>query len=107
MTDHRVCYDTSQSEVYSQTTVGDTMTVSAPSHRVDRDDSDEPPRVGVLGRLADASQRRRGLVLLVWIAAVVAAIGLSAAFAGPFKADYTARGSESRTAQDLLGQRFP
>jgi putative drug exporter of the RND superfamily len=69
--------------------------------------SDAAPRVGVLGRLADVSQRRRGLVVLIWIAAVAAAIGLSAAFAGPFKADYTARGSESRTAQDLLAQRFP
>jgi RND superfamily putative drug exporter len=63
--------------------------------------------VGVLGRLADLSQRRRGLVLLVWIATVVATIGLSSAFAGDFKADYTARGSESRTAQDLLSDRFP
>jgi len=66
-----------------------------------------PPKVGVLGRIADFSQRRRGLVVLVWLAAVAATIGLSSAFAGDFKADYTARGSDSRTAQDLLGQRFP
>jgi RND superfamily putative drug exporter len=66
-----------------------------------------PPKVGVLGRLADVCQRRRGLVVLVWLAAVAVTIGLSAAFAGDFKADYTARGSDSRTAQDLLGQRFP
>jgi RND superfamily putative drug exporter len=70
----------------------------------------EPPpelRVGVLGRLADLAQRRRGTVVLVWLAAVVATIGLSAAFAGDYRADYTARGSDSRTAQDLLTARFP
>jgi RND superfamily putative drug exporter len=61
----------------------------------------------VLGRLADAAQRRRGTVVLIWLAAVIATIGLSAAFAGPFRADYTARGSDSRTAQDLLTARFP
>jgi RND superfamily putative drug exporter len=80
------------------------MTVTAPYRSPD---ADPVPRVGVLGRLADFSQRRRGVVLLVWIAAVAATIGLSSAFAGEFKADYTARGSDSRTAQDLLGQRFP
>jgi RND superfamily putative drug exporter len=80
------------------------MAVTAPSRRAD---VDPPPTVGVLGRLADVAQRRRGLVVLIWLAAVVAAIGLSTAFAGEFKADYTARGSDSRTAQDLLGQRFP
>ncbi len=65
------------------------------------------PRVGVLGRLAGAAHRRRVLVLAVWLVAVAAAVGLSAAFAGEFKADYTARGSDSRAAQDLLAERFP
>ncbi len=84
------------------------MAVSTEQRR-DRapEEADQAPRVGVLGRLADLSQRRRRLVVLVWILAVVATIGLSSAFAGDFKADYTARGSDSRTAQDLLGQRFP
>ncbi len=35
------------------------------------------------------------------------AIGLSAAFAGDFTADYSTPGSDSRQAQDLLEQRFP
>jgi RND superfamily putative drug exporter len=65
------------------------------------------PRVGVLGRLAGFAHRRRGTVVLIWLAAVVATIGLSAAFAGNFRADYTARGSDSRTAADLLTARFP
>ncbi len=35
------------------------------------------------------------------------AIGLSAAFAGDFTADYSTPGSDSKQAQDLLEQRFP
>jgi RND superfamily putative drug exporter len=65
------------------------------------------PRVGVLGRLAGAAHRRRVLVVLLWLAAVVAAVGLSQVASGDFKADYTARGSDSRAAQDLLAERFP
>jgi putative drug exporter of the RND superfamily len=65
------------------------------------------PRVGALGRLAGAAYRRRGLVVILWLAAVAAAVGLSATVSGEFRADYTARGSDSRAAQDLLAERFP
>jgi putative drug exporter of the RND superfamily len=65
------------------------------------------PQVGALGRLAGWAHRRRGTVVLIWLAAVIATIGLSAALAGEFRADYTARGSDSRTAQELLADRFP
>src|SRR5918994_3140038 len=65
------------------------------------------PKVGVLGRLAGAAHRRRGLVVVLWLVAVAAAIGLSSAVAGEFRADYTAPGSDSRAAQDLLAERFP
>ena len=65
------------------------------------------PQVGVLGRLAGAAHRRRVLVVVLWLAAVVAAVGLSQVASGDFKADYTARGSDSRAAQDLLAERFP
>jgi len=65
------------------------------------------PRVGALGRLAGAAHRHRRLVVVLWLAAVAAAVGLSSAFSGEFKADYTARGSDSRAAQDLLAERFP
>src|SRR5829696_6749605 len=65
------------------------------------------PRVGALGRLAGAAHRHRRLVVVLWLAAVAAAVGLSSAFSGAFKADYTARGSDSRAAQDLLAERFP
>lgn len=66
-----------------------------------------PPRPGVLGRLAGASYRRRGRVVAAWVVAIAAAFGLSAAFAGEFTADYSAPGSDSRQAQDLLEERFP
>ncbi|RIQ13213.1 MMPL family transporter, partial [Jiangella rhizosphaerae] len=66
-----------------------------------------PPRPGVLGRLAGVSYRRRGRVIAAWVLAVAAAFGLSAAFAGDFTADYSAPGSDSRQAQDLLEERFP
>ena len=65
------------------------------------------PQVGVLGRLAGAAHRRRVLVVVLWLAAVAAAVGLSQVASGDFKADYTARGSDSRAAQDLLAERFP
>jgi RND superfamily putative drug exporter len=70
-------------------------------------DSPAAPTVGALGRLAGLAHRRRGTVVLIWLAAAIATIGLSAAFAGQFRADYTARGSDSRTAAGLLAARFP
>jgi putative drug exporter of the RND superfamily len=64
-------------------------------------------RPGPLGRLAGVAYRRRGRVVLGWLAAFALLIGLSAAFAGDFAADYSAPGSDSKQAQDLLEQRFP
>src|SRR5215472_1718859 len=64
-------------------------------------------RPGPLGRLAGVVYRRRGRVILGWLAAFALVIGLSAAFAGEFTADYSAPGSDSKQAQDLLEQRFP
>jgi RND superfamily putative drug exporter len=64
-------------------------------------------RPGPLGRLAGVAFRHRGRVVLGWVAALAVAIGLSAAFAGDFNADYSTPGSDSKQAQDLLEQRFP
>jgi RND superfamily putative drug exporter len=64
-------------------------------------------RPGPLGVLAGMAFRRRRRVVLGWVAALALAIGLSAAFAGDFAADYSAPGSDSKQAQDLLEQRFP
>src|SRR5215510_15850965 len=68
---------------------------------------DAPMRPGPLGRLAGVAYRRRRVVILGWLAAFAVVIGLSAAFAGAFAADYSAPGSDSKQAQDLLKQRFP
>jgi putative drug exporter of the RND superfamily len=64
-------------------------------------------RPGPLGRLAGVAFRRRGWVVLAWVAALAIATGLSAAFAGEFAADYTAPGSDSAQAQQLISDRFP
>ena len=64
-------------------------------------------RPGPLGRLADLAFRRRGTVVLTWLGALFLAVGLSAAFGGDFTADYSAPGSDSSQAQDLLESKFP
>jgi len=71
------------------------------------DIDDRSPVVGPLGRLGRFAYRRRGRVLLLWLAGLVAAVALSAAFAGEFTADYSAPGSDSKKAQQVLEQRFP
>ncbi len=62
---------------------------------------------GPLGRLGGVAFRNRGKVVLAWIAAMAAAFGLSAAFGGEFAADYSAPGSDSQQAQELLESEFP
>ena len=66
-----------------------------------------PIRPGPLGRLAAVAFRRRGRVVLAWVAGLALATTLSAAFAGDFAADYAAPGSDSAQAQALLVDRFP
>ncbi|MEP7054018.1 MAG: MMPL family transporter [Actinomycetota bacterium] len=61
----------------------------------------------MLVRLADWCYRKRRLVVVLWIAALVASFGLSSAFGGAFRADYMAPGSESKAALDLLKDKFP
>jgi putative drug exporter of the RND superfamily len=59
-----------------------------------------------LARLADVAYRRRGRMVLAWIAAAVVIIGLGSALAGEYKADYDTPGSESKAASDLTERRF-
>src|ERR671925_49114 len=59
-----------------------------------------------LARLADISYRRRGRVVLAWIAAAVVIIGVGSSLAGEYEADYDTPGSESKAASDLTEQRF-
>jgi RND superfamily putative drug exporter len=65
------------------------------------------PQPGLLGRLASGSFRHRWLVLGGWVVAVVLAVLASGAVGGKFSADYTAHGSDSDQAQNLLQERFP
>jgi RND superfamily putative drug exporter len=59
-----------------------------------------------LARLADIAYRRRGRVVLAWIAAAVVIIGLGSSLAGEYNADYNTPGSESKAASELTEQRF-
>jgi RND superfamily putative drug exporter len=72
-----------------------------PQHRLTR------RRSGPLGRLAGVAYRRRGWVVLGWVAALAIALGVTAAYGGNFEADYSVRGSESKQAVDMLESRFP
>lgn len=65
------------------------------------------PSAGLLGRLAAFSVRRRRTVVVGWLLAVVALLGLASSFSGDFEADYSARGSDSAAAAALLSERFP
>jgi RND superfamily putative drug exporter len=60
----------------------------------------------LLAGLADIAYRRRGRVVLAWIAATVVLIGLGSAFTGAFHADYNTPGSESKAASDLTKREF-
>ncbi|MFE8017176.1 MMPL family transporter [Streptomyces antibioticus] len=72
-------------------------TTSAPGRR---------PPDGLLGRIGRRAYRRRGTVLLAWLAGLLAVLALSRVFGGDFSADYAAPGSESKQAQRLLEERF-
>ncbi|HZG94790.1 MAG TPA: MMPL family transporter [Mycobacteriales bacterium] len=61
----------------------------------------------MLVRIADWCYTRRRLVVVLWIAALIATLGLSSAFGGSFRADYMAPGSESKAVVDLLKEKFP
>ena len=59
-----------------------------------------------LARLADLAYRRRGRMVLAWIAATVVIIGVGSSLAGEYNADYNTPGSESKAASDLTEERF-
>jgi RND superfamily putative drug exporter len=59
-----------------------------------------------LARLADLAYRRRGRMVLAWIAALVVIIGVGSSLAGEYNADYNTPGSESKAASDLTEERF-
>ena len=53
----------------------------------------------MLVHLADWCYRRRRLVLALWVAALVGAFALAAAFGGEYKQNYLQPGSDSQAAQ--------
>src|SRR3954452_14068470 len=59
-----------------------------------------------LTRLADIAYRHRGRVVLLWIVALVAIIGVGSSLAGDFNANYDTPGSESKAASDITKQHF-
>ena len=59
-----------------------------------------------LANLADIAYRRRGRMVLAWIAATIVLIGLGSSFAGDFHADYNTPGSESKAASDITQRDF-
>ncbi len=59
-----------------------------------------------LARLGDFIYRRRGTVVLAWIVAAVAIIGLGSSLAGDYHADYNTPGSESKAATELTQRAF-
>jgi putative drug exporter of the RND superfamily len=72
--------------------------VSSPTPTV----STSPSR---LARLGDLAYRRRGRMVLGWIALLAAVLALTPAIAGEFDADFETAGSESAAAADVLEAR--
>ncbi|MEV7776242.1 MMPL family transporter [Kitasatospora sp. NPDC086791] len=66
-----------------------------------------PHRPGPLGRIAGWSFRNRGRTVLLWLLAAGAAFGLSTGLGAKYSADYSAPGSDSKQAQQLLARDFP
>src|SRR3712207_8012353 len=60
----------------------------------------------LLARLADLAYRRRGRMVLAWVAAAVVIIGVGSSLAGEYNADYNTPGSESKASAELTEQRF-
>jgi putative drug exporter of the RND superfamily len=61
---------------------------------------------GMLVRLADLSYRRRGSMVLAWIAVLAAVLAFAPRLAGEFGEDEGTPGSESKEAAALLDERF-
>jgi len=61
----------------------------------------------LLARLGDLTYRRRGRVILAWIALFVAVVAIVPRFAGDYAVEFGTPGSESKTASDLIEAHFP
>src|SRR5688500_14567721 len=61
----------------------------------------------MLVRLADWCHRSRRLVVVLWLAALLAGLALASAFGGESRQDYLHPGSESKAASQALEDNFP
>ena len=61
----------------------------------------------MLIRLADLCYRKRRVVVVAWLAALLSAFALASAFGGEIKQNYLQPGSESKAAADTLARSFP
>ena len=59
-----------------------------------------------LANVAELACRRRGRVVLAWVLGAIVIIGIGAAVAGEYNADYNTPGSESKAASDLTESEF-
>src|SRR5262245_13473952 len=91
----------------SRRTVMSATTATRPHDGVEPGPNDIARRPGPLGRIAGVAYRHRGRVVLAWLGVLALAFALSATLGGTFKADYSAPGSDSQKAQQLLASRFP
>jgi RND superfamily putative drug exporter len=66
-----------------------------------------PTVQGLLARWAAFVVRRRGTIVLTWIAAVIVLVALAVPFGGTFTNSFLLPGTESQKAIDLLKSRFP
>jgi putative drug exporter of the RND superfamily len=70
----------------------------------ERTDTTRP--AGRLARLAAFAYRRRRAMVAGWLVALVAVVALAPRIAGEFTADYSAPGSDSQAARQLVEERF-
>jgi putative drug exporter of the RND superfamily len=79
---------------------------AAPS-ATDTELSTSPQEIVVLQRLAHFSYRKRRLVLLLWIVALIGIAALGSSVGGSYSQSFSLPGTESQKANDLLQARFP
>ena len=73
-----------------------------------QDPSATNPRVsGLLARLADLAYRRRGRMLLAWIAMAAVVVAIAPRLAGERSSEFATTGSDSQAAANLISERFP
>jgi RND superfamily putative drug exporter len=64
------------------------------------------PELGPIGRLARWTFRHRARTMLIWLGAFLVSLGMYLTLAGSFSADYSAPGSDSQQAQQVLKEHF-